>query len=54
MAAFWLSILAALWVPLAAGQQKDPLKDFCRRFGHQTALIDNKFVRTSLRNGASS
>jgi hypothetical protein len=23
-------------------QQKDPLKDFCRRFGHQTAVIDRK------------
>ncbi len=22
--------------------QKDPLKDFCRRFGHQTAVIDEK------------
>jgi hypothetical protein len=23
-------------------QQKDPLSDFCRRFGHQQAIIDNK------------
>lgn len=23
-------------------QQKDPLNDFCRRFGHQTAVIDSK------------
>jgi hypothetical protein len=23
-------------------QQKDPLNDFCRRFGHQTAVIDEK------------
>jgi hypothetical protein len=23
-------------------QQKDPLNDFCRRFSHQTAVIDNK------------
>jgi len=22
--------------------QKDPLNDFCRRFGHQTAVIDQK------------
>jgi len=22
--------------------QKDPLNDFCRRFGHQTAVIDEK------------
>ncbi|KAI9054094.1 hypothetical protein LZ554_001265 [Drepanopeziza brunnea f. sp. 'monogermtubi'] len=23
-------------------QQKDPLRDFCRRFGHQTAVVDRK------------
>ena len=23
-------------------QQKDPLNDFCRRFAHQTAVIDSK------------
>jgi hypothetical protein len=23
-------------------QQKDPLNDFCRRFGHQSAVVDNK------------
>ncbi len=23
-------------------QQKDPLNDFCRRFGHQTTVIDQK------------
>ena len=23
-------------------QQKDPLNDFCRRFGHQTTVIDSK------------
>lgn len=23
-------------------QQKDPVKDFCRRFGHQTTIIDSK------------
>ena len=22
--------------------QKDPLHDFCRRFGHQTAVVDQK------------
>ncbi|KAH8429033.1 uncharacterized protein LDX57_006704 [Aspergillus melleus] len=32
----------ALLVPVTAQQGKDPLKDFCRRFGHQTAVIDNK------------
>ena len=23
-------------------QQKDPLKDFCRLFGHQTTVVDRK------------
>jgi hypothetical protein len=23
-------------------QQKDPLNDFCRRFGHQSTIIDSK------------
>lgn len=23
-------------------QQKDPLNDFCRRFGHQSAIVDRK------------
>jgi hypothetical protein len=23
-------------------QQRDQLQDFCRRFGHQTAVIDNR------------
>jgi hypothetical protein len=23
-------------------QAQDPMRDFCRRFGHQTAVIDNK------------
>jgi ribosomal protein S2 len=23
-------------------QQKDPLNDFCRRFGHQSAVVDRK------------
>lgn len=32
----WFLFLGLSW------QQKDPLNDFCRRFGHQTALIDSK------------
>ncbi|PLB51632.1 hypothetical protein P170DRAFT_422622 [Aspergillus steynii IBT 23096] len=32
----------ALLVRVTAQQGKDPLKDFCRRFGHQTAVIDRK------------
>ncbi|PBP16800.1 cell wall anchored protein [Diplocarpon rosae] len=31
-----------LWCAGKSLQQKDPLKDFCRRFGHQTAIIDQK------------
>jgi hypothetical protein len=23
-------------------QQKDPINDFCRRFGHQSTIIDDK------------
>ena len=26
----------------ASWQQKDPVKDFCRRAGHQSAVIDDK------------
>ncbi|KAF2673245.1 hypothetical protein BT63DRAFT_151080 [Microthyrium microscopicum] len=38
-----LSLLATIsFLVQPSIQQKDPLKDFCRRFGHQTALIDNK------------
>ena len=33
-----LSILFGL-----SAQQQDPLKAFCRRFGHQTALIDRRY-----------
>jgi hypothetical protein len=25
-----------------SSQQKDPLNDFCRRFGHQTTVVDQK------------
>jgi hypothetical protein len=35
-----LLVAAALVRPSI--QQKDPIKDFCRRFGHQTAMVDNK------------
>jgi len=34
-------------------QQQDPLQDFCRRFGHQTALIDNKYVLIFTVNGCT-
>lgn len=35
-----VALLAGL-VGLSA-QQKDPIKDYCRQFGHQTAVIDRK------------
>ncbi|KAF2188975.1 hypothetical protein K469DRAFT_684242 [Zopfia rhizophila CBS 207.26] len=39
----WLSFGVFLALSIGAlSQQKDPLKDFCRKFGHQTAIIDNK------------
>lgn len=34
-------VLLMLLISLSL-QQKDPLKDFCRRFGHQTAVIHRK------------
>ncbi|KAK1992185.1 hypothetical protein LX36DRAFT_715518 [Colletotrichum falcatum] len=35
-----LLCLSLLSAPAAA--QQDPVADFCRRFGHQTAVVDNK------------
>ena len=35
-----ISTLFAL--PTLAQAPTDPLKDFCRRYGHQTAVIDRK------------
>lgn len=32
--------LSLLTAPTAA--QQDPVADFCRRFGHQTAVVDDK------------
>jgi hypothetical protein len=29
-------------VALSSSQQKDPLKNFCRIFGHQTTVVDRK------------
>ncbi|KAI0024864.1 hypothetical protein F4780DRAFT_775351 [Xylariomycetidae sp. FL0641] len=37
--AFMLPVLVLL-LPGASEAQRDPVTDFCRRFGHQTALID--------------
>ncbi|PWY89847.1 hypothetical protein BO70DRAFT_426286 [Aspergillus heteromorphus CBS 117.55] len=41
----------ALLVDLSIQQQKDPLQDFCRRFGQQTAVIDrNLYIDGGLVN----
>jgi hypothetical protein len=39
LVAFTLCLLSFISFSL---QMKDPLKDFCRIFGHQTALVDRK------------
>ncbi|KAK2684843.1 hypothetical protein QWA68_016553 [Fusarium oxysporum] len=36
----WIVVLTTLDHPSV--QQHDPVKDFCRRFGHQTAVVDRK------------
>ncbi|KAF2468798.1 uncharacterized protein BDR25DRAFT_264696 [Lindgomyces ingoldianus] len=40
----WLSfgLIVALSTGVLSQQSKDPLKDFCRKFGHQTAIVDDK------------
>lgn len=38
-------LVLSLWLytlPTYAQAPQDPLKDFCRRYGHQTAVIDRK------------
>ena len=42
------ALLACALFALLAHAQQDPLKDFCRRFGHQTALIDNRYAFSAL------
>ncbi|KAJ4358023.1 uncharacterized protein N0V89_002602 [Didymosphaeria variabile] len=37
-----LSLLAAIALLSRSLQAKDPIQDFCRRWGHQTAQVDNK------------
>jgi hypothetical protein len=37
-----LLISALFALPTLAQAPTDPLKDFCRRYGHQTAVIDRK------------
>ncbi|KAL2881269.1 hypothetical protein SGCOL_003217 [Colletotrichum sp. CLE4] len=37
-----LTVLALALLPASTLSQNDPVNDFCRRFGHQTAVVDNK------------
>ena len=43
--ALWPTILSLVsWlalIPLAEAQ-RDPVRDFCRRWGHQSAVVDNR------------
>ncbi|KAF5585809.1 uncharacterized protein FSUBG_12326 [Fusarium subglutinans] len=41
-AKFWFLSIAVLVANLHLSIQHDPIKDFCRRFGHQTAVVDRK------------
>ncbi|KAI9730989.1 MAG: hypothetical protein M1834_005450 [Cirrosporium novae-zelandiae] len=38
----WFCLSLLLILIKTSSQQKDPLRDFCRRFGHQTTVIDRK------------
>ncbi|OAG07150.1 uncharacterized protein CC84DRAFT_1204726 [Paraphaeosphaeria sporulosa] len=42
MASIRLSLLVAVAFVSRSLQAKDPISDFCRRWGHQTAHVDNK------------
>jgi hypothetical protein len=35
-------LIIILFLVQSSWQQKDPLQDFCRRFGQQSAVIDEK------------
>lgn len=35
-------VIAIILVSLSLEQTHDPLNDFCRRFGHQTAVVDRR------------
>lgn len=37
----WYLAILALFVP-RSWQQRDPVQNFCRRFGHQSTVIDDK------------
>lgn len=36
------TLIVLLFLVKESSQQKDPIQNFCRRFGHQTAVIDRK------------
>jgi hypothetical protein len=38
----WVSLLLMAAIAEISVAQLDPVKNFCRRFGHQTAVIDRK------------
>ncbi|KAJ2897480.1 Kelch repeat-containing protein-like protein 5 [Zalerion maritima] len=38
----WLAVTIVLASLVQLTTQRDPIKDFCRRFGHQTAVVDDK------------
>ncbi|KAF2142656.1 uncharacterized protein K452DRAFT_318239 [Aplosporella prunicola CBS 121167] len=42
MAAVLLRFVIFLTLAASSAHAKDPLKDFCRRFGHQTAVVDRR------------
>lgn len=35
-------LIAAALAALQPAHAKDPIRDFCRRWGHQTAVVDNR------------
>ena len=35
-------VIAAILISPSLQQTHDPLNDFCRRFGHQTAVVDRR------------
>lgn len=39
---FGFLLLLLSFATLSLQDTKDPVKDFCRRWGHQTAVIDRK------------
>ena len=38
----WSRALSWLWISATLAQYYDPVNDFCRRFGHQSAVVDRR------------